>query len=428
MSSETAVTFRSSYTGLQDIADRTAERMSMVKLNPTSGSTYYMSGSGTNKVIFNVPNTANQFMDAKNSYLSFKVANGDSNAYTVWDTTVGSLIRSVTVRSGANIIAQVNDFNLLNAFLYSVRPWEHKAGSSAGNGEGAGTQDEKRVILTSGKHMYLPLNEVNVFACDKLIPLPFMGGASSGTAFQLEIEFDFVYTSFVAPSGVTPVITITDVALYMDLVRMTDGYLNQMRQALASGKQLEIQTASWEILHESLSTATDQVLRFSSSKQSAKAIFAIFRLSSGLTSQTTQSLSEWSFPNLKSHVWRMNGKLMPVQPVEYFTSGSTVSEDRLLAWAETQKALGIFSEYDKLPSLPGYSNGSSGKNCQFFIGQNLETFVNDDVISGQDLHIYSMPMELSLSMNTAPSASKVSFLIFYDETIVIGADGTWVRS
>jgi hypothetical protein len=165
---------------------------SLLPANSTGGSSF--SPNGVNRILFSVPSYQNTFLDNARSYLSFKFDMSASNTILCPSMGTSALFSRLVIRSGPNIIEDIQNLDVLNKILVSMGDKDESRLSEGiyTREYGFDNVDTTKAVLISAKQKtgvemkYIFKHGILAEHLKQFIPLHNMNMAD-GRAYQIEL-------------------------------------------------------------------------------------------------------------------------------------------------------------------------------------------------------------------------------------------------
>lgn len=274
--------------------------------------------SGTTATV--ILNTGSDFINGKNSYLSFDVYGAAEFAGASFGVngSAFNFIEQVTIqdRSG-NEIERVQGVNHLVA---NILRWQYDSSylESVGSGFGFNQQDAETFVasptgtvvpLEADKKSYtLPLNILSgLFDFDQLLPAQLMSG------LRMEITFATAANAVTTPATPTTTIKFSNVHLMLDSVKLTDSIMREMNERSANDG-LEIVFRTWHTSkHQTKNSSLHMEVRKAVSR--AFGAFAVGRIEGQVVDLPVQSRHGNQAQLIRNWQWRAGNLYYPQQKV-----------------------------------------------------------------------------------------------------------------
>jgi hypothetical protein len=423
------------------------ESRRLVKLNPVSGSSF----TSGQQIRFNIPAGADEVWDPVNSFLEFTVASNTTDQPLIKEVgSVGAFARA-TVRNGGNVLEDKQNLPHLGHFLALTSDPSDLAERYLQQGQlydrasrNKDWNDTGDMFLRGAQKMIWPMSEIGVFATYQYLPLMYMG--ASGIAVELILEVaradDFFKKKNASNATASTTLTVSNCVMYLELVKMRKSWVSAGWEHIASRQNIEIPLSIWECQQQAVTTATNQVVRFTSFAQSMKAMVSVIKLTSLISSSTADEfLVFYDELPLESYQYRLNVDLFPQEPIVTYDTGVTGQTGASRVAAEFLKVFRQFADYTRgcvifgrgdLNKYPWIKYTSETSTTTLKLGANFVLPIaldvhllgeEDNMVSGLNLRDKAAPLEILLKFHTAPSAATLFLMMLKDAKLVINEAG-----
>lgn len=410
------------------------ESRRLVKLNPVSGSSF----SSSQHIRFNIPAGSDEVWDPVNSYISFKAAASPATNIALKEVGAPGFFSRATVRNGGNVLEDKQYLPHLANFLsltsdpsdvqenYLLMGQNYEIAAALTKGAIASPTAR---FITAGQRFIWPMSEIGVLNTYQYLPLMYMG--ASGIALEIILEVAQAADILAPTTGsLTSTITISEVEMYLQLVKMRKSWVSAGWEHIAARNNIEIPLTMWECQVQNTTTATTQVVRFTSFAQSMKAMVSILKLST-----STDPFKSW-YPAMpiESYQYRLNVDLFPQEPIvigsaesNAFGTGRAAVEllTLLRQFADYSRGCVIFTPTEKSPSP--WVDKDSKVGDRFCLPIALDVHLlgeEDNIISGLNLRDKAAPLEILLKFHGASvTAATLYLLMLKDAKLVINEAG-----
>jgi hypothetical protein len=451
-------TIRSDYSASSFPAVASAqESRRLVKLVPTSGATF----TERQFIRFNIPAGANEVLDGVNSYLTFNIEWTETGDHP-WEPTEGgaqACFERATMRNNGNVLEDVQYLPHLADFLartsdpsdgleiYAQTGQLYKTLITMGQDPLATIGQPRMRYKQTGaassadaecghQKFVWAMSELGILNTYQYIPIIYMG--NSGIALELVLQVATVGQALrpqtrSAATTLPTAFAVTGVEMFLELVKMRPSWVASGWEHLAANKNIELPMQMWSIQTQSVTTATSQVVRFTSFAQSMKALFAIIKTNTQVADGFDEFDSWYVDMPIRDYQYRLNVDLFPQERIEVHDGTNFTGTWRV--FAELQKALRQFADYTRGNFFPprwtvpvdntvGLATFAPGRN--FLLPIALDTHIlgeEDDIISGLNLRDKAAPAEVILNFTVAPVASTMYLVMLRDAKLVISNAG-----
>lgn len=421
------------------------ESRRLVRLNPVSGSSF----TSRQQIRFNIPAGSDEVWDPVNSYLEFTAASDSTDQIEIKEVGSVGMFARATVRNGGNVLEDKQNLPQLGHFLALTSDpsdlserYLQQAQLYDRVLQDTDYTDTGDAFLRGAQKMIWPMSEIGVFATYQYLPLMYMG--ASGIAVELILEVaravDIFRKKNSSNAGTPTTLTISNCVMHLELVKMRKSWVSAGWEHIASRQNIEIPLSIWECQQQAVTTATNQVVRFTSFAQSMKAMVSVIKLTSNLSDLTKDEfLTFYDGLPLESYQYRLNVDLFPQEPIVTYDGTNQTGVARVAS--EFLKVFRQFADYTRgclifrrgaKSASPWVKYTSTASSVALTIGSNFVLPIaldvhllgeEDNMVSGLNLRDKAAPLEILLKFHTAPTASTLFLMMLKDAKLVINEAG-----
>lgn len=326
------------------------------KLSPSVGATRFSIGSenvgtsvsltstDTTDLIFSIPAKARSFLDVNNTYLrfgiwstSFETATPATATAVVLGGNGSSILRSITVMAGGQILEFCDNMNVLSQIWYDMQVDPSARLTRFSHTEFQDTTYGSRVSIqlpqSSGTRVDICvplLSGVLGGLCTKHIPMH----VDMGLQVILRLEQPNLALR-ASDANNTLGYTIYRPTMEVNYIEMHPEVWSSVYAS--NNGVFTIPTAMFETVSTTLPDATTSTILIPIRKSSLKSLLCVFR-DSAYTNQNSYSVLSRTDPNIQQYSFRVGGKQVPATPVVVRDLASQVSNRGGQAFAELLKA------------------------------------------------------------------------------------------
>jgi len=337
-----------------DVLPLAVESKSQVRdFMPEGGSVYGPNGS-SNPNICRIPVNADAMLDARNSYLRFKLNNTTASSGTLGLDFPQSFIKRVRISSGGVVLEDIDAYNRLYAgILYPTQV------SVGGLNEATICSGQNQICLAAGTTPSIKVSNVPVhnandqvaspggvdmtvhLACgflnlERYIPLVMMNAG-----FIIELEFDSAGSVGVGSAANTW--TISDIRYTAHLIDLQRDFYDRLRMVMnESGGVLQLSGYTYRHFSGQWpSTASNATINIPARVKSIKSILCKQTIEADVSGHTKFGVSDGLTHGLTSYQFRIGSVVYPPTAIETRTGASaTVGGYNAQAYQELRKSFG----------------------------------------------------------------------------------------
>ena len=370
-------------------------------------------------IMLNIPTgRQGQFLNQRQSYLSFKLNNLETEAgkTLTLDYGAASLFSSLRVYHGSNLLESIEEYNV----LYTL--WQDMVGSAeamkhTGNlleGMNDSTERTGTTLNPLGSDvLVMPILSAIVGVIQsKFLPV----GAMSAGDIRVELTLANAADGVVAAAARQW--SVSDVNMQLEYVELNSEAARMIAQQNAGGYVISGDSFANFANTVSNGVSNGNVLipaRFSS----LKTLFTVFRKQSNIGNASAKTVSERYNPlnsATSQAYYSIGGRNLPSTPMS-----SSVEMA-----AEVSKALHAFGTVDSSSMLTRTNYGST--DGAFLLAQDLETSSHKSRVSEQGINTLSTNTHLVTQFGLAlPAALRVDTFAHYDFVLLIQNGQATVR-
>ena len=434
-----------------DVLPLAVESKSQVRdFMPEGGSVYGPNG-GSNPNICRIPVNADSMLDARNSYLRFKLNNTTASSGTLGVDLPQSFIKRVRISSGGVVLEDIDAYNRLYAgILYPSQV------SLGGVNEGSICSGQQQTMLAAGTTPAIAVTNVPVhnansqlasgagldmtihLACgflnlERYIPLVMMNAG-----FVIELEFDNAGSVGVGSAANTW--TISDIRYTAHLIDLQRDFYDRLRMVM-DGSGGVLQLSGYTYRHFSgqwPATASNATINVPARVKSIKSILFKQTIEADVSGHTKYGVSDGLTHGLSSYQFRIGSVVYPPTAIETRTgSSATVGGANAQAYQELRKSFGTLGNAEHggiyvnhhtyfLGGTSEYTGSASGAIPHLAMcGLDFESF-RSRLENGVNTADRSLPITLELAGEGGGSqvATTTDVYVMADAIFYINMDGS----
>ena len=298
-----------------------------IRLLPMMGNDGY-SPSNNNIIRIQLP-TSIGFLDTQNSYLRFRIKINnttiDCSKPVFMDTNSMSWCdRFEVVSNNGQVLESIHDYNLLVNLLHkATSPDDYRltTGKLLDN-QGSRAERMGNLANNEGKMYCAGLDASGIFGGNsKYLPFQFMAGPLT-LEFTLATFTDcFVGTPLGSGTGSYSISNVEYIAECLSFGQDFNYIFEQ--QLRTSG--IDISYHTYRSHHQSLQSASDQVVQLAQNSKSVKGAYVIIRDKDTHRSNNHESLSTYKSGRLMEYYFDLGGRLFPENPINVLHNGQATA-------------------------------------------------------------------------------------------------------
>ena len=400
-------------------------RKQLFAFTPWNAATF--TGSDTIKI--NISGGDAQFLNTKMSYLQLKLS--ATTAAAELDGSAYSLIRSISVYQGTNLLERIDNYNNLFTTLYHLQADVSNTGGgdnllygTAAEIVSNGTAVASAAILSTGPTMASrgatgPITPGTTTFC-----LPHVGSAIFGpnqrmlplcklAELRLEIQLEDFANAFYT-AGTTTNFTVTDARFMGEIVTLDGGVMGMIDEQIAStGGEMKISADGWANF-QSAHTSANLVgnVLISARYSSVKTLVTTFRQTANKV-KTARWLTSRSRPDFKSWSYVLGNVRYPYGEVS----------DDINAYVEAQRGLHSLGSLDSSGCCNRINWTEAGGGVLMGTYAAVQCLENQShksaQLAGCGINLTKQDAYLSYSLNTSTAGYLIDVYVNYDIWMVI---------
>ena len=424
------------------------------------------SANSNNKIIFQIPQYPNAFINTKRSYIRFKVKSGsaDDNLHDGCP-----IFRRMVLKNTRTTLEDIDNYDVLCKIMEDFKTTEetktlsytHKVQKGLENATFEKQKAKEQALLNSdGQNVVHELHSgILGHYQEYLVPVHSLS-AQSGYAMQLELYLNdnnkvFYKTTSTSNGAAPPVYTqnasgsytVSDVAFELELVELPTNVLADINRELASGGEIPLPFKTWRNQTVALSgSGTKHQMLLQESAINVENILTVIKnqshsaiVSAGTTLSTNEIRSSVNDPNsfyggryersgatstattnyLKKYSIRYGSTYYPSSPVDLDCDSVLALENLLSTMDMNDENRPIITEIDPDTGVARY------ESTDFIIGHSFKT-TKDPLMNGLNSGSTGAPLEITFEFNGNPnatSAKEVQAFIQQTNTLFVKANG-----
>lgn len=416
------------------------------------------SANSNNKVIIQIPQYPNSFINTKRSYIRFKVKSGsaDDNLHDGCP-----IFRRMVLKNTRTTLEDIDNYDVLCKIMENFKTTEETKALSYSHKVQKGLDNstfEKQKNLEQPLLDSTGLNVVHELHSgilgnhqEYLVPVHSLN-AQSGFAMQLELYLNdnnkVFYNTKAATNNQIGVssYTITDVAFELELVELPPNVLSDINAELANGGEIPLPFKTWRNQTVALSGSgtKHQILLQESAINVENVLTVIKNQSHSLMTSTTaadalsveEMRSSVNDPNafyggrylrdasgvtvtnnyLKKYSIRYGSTYFPSAPVDLDTDSVLALENLLSTMDVNDEKRPIITEIDPDTGVAKY------ESTDFIIGHSFKT-TKDPLMNGLNSGSTGAPLEITFEFNNGHNGKEVQAFIQQTNTLFIKSNG-----
>jgi len=427
---------------------------------PMNGTATYNLGD---TIVVNIPTRQNLFLASTESYLKFNLVinntSAGANSYRLDSAGAHSIIQRIRVWSGANLLEDIDNYNLLAKMLFDLQQptdscygksnilcgtrndlavvsntggvyaqnallqiYNSNSGELVGNAIGATASSTARTYCLNLVSIVGALNNANYF------PL----WACTSAPLRVEIQLVDQVQKFVACTSNTSTISISNCEYVANFIELNDMAMSLIKESL-QGQPLQFVVPSYRNYQYTYSVpngSTTQVnipvpAKFSSLK-------SLFLCSRDKGTGSAGYFPQSSVKNgISSYYWRLGSQIVPTKMPDNLTE----------MFAEVVKAIGSIGDINHQPSIDitsytlDVSTASSdtsyvNNSGSFYIGLDVENYSASDrstIFAGYNSNTDDIYAVINYSGSSATATVRFDAFALFDEVLVFDNNTAYAK-
>ena len=307
-------------------------------------------------MLFTIPTRRpNQVLNGRQSYLKFTLTNPDANTLAV-DYTADSLIESLELFHGSNLVEQIRSYGALCCFIKDFQGSQNVQAMLEGQHES--TARTGATVAASGGTLTVCLPILSG-VIGTMSPYFFPAYACSAGDLRLELTLASQVAGVVHDTAASAW-TISNPELHLEYIQFSPAAIAKLP------KDMEFSFETFENVSATIpaSTANEYTL-IPFSLSSVKALYSIYRFTSNMTSATARTVSNRPNPQLSEWQYEIGGVQYP--PTSIKTTQETFAEV-----LKAQHALGVVDELVQVKKSEFELTTAGATDAAFVLAQDLE--------------------------------------------------------
>ena len=427
---------------------------------PMNGTATYNLGD---TIVVNIPTRQNLFLASTESYLKFNLVinntSAGANSYRLDSAGAHSIIQRIRVWSGANLLEDIDNYNLLAKMLFDLQQptdscygksnilcgtrndlavtsntaanyaqnavlqiYNSNSGELVGNAIAAAGSSTARTYCLNLVSIVGALNNANYF------PL----WACTSAPLRVEIQLVDQVQKFVACTSNTSTISISNCEYVANFIELNDMAMSLIKESL-QGQPLQFVVPSYRNYQYTYSVpngSTTQVnipvpAKFSSLK-------SLFLCSRDKGTGSAGYFPQSSVKNgISSYYWRLGSQIVPTKMPDNLTE----------MFAEVVKAIGSIGDINHQPSIDitsytlDVSTASSdtsyvNNSGSFYIGLDVENYSASDrstIFAGYNSNTDDIYAVINYSGSSATATVRFDAFALFDEVLVFDNNTAYAK-
>lgn len=358
-------------------------------------------------MLFTIPTRRpNQLLNGRQSFLKFTLVNPDANTLAV-DYTADSIIESLELFHGSQLIEQIRSYNALVCFVKDFQG--NKNIQAMMEGEHQSTPRTGATVAANGGTLSVCIPILSG-VIGSMQPKFFPAYALTTGDLRLELTLASAAAGVVNDTAVSAW-TVSSPELILEYVEMSPAAIAKLP------KSMDFAFESFENVSATIPSGTaNEFTMIPFSLSSIKSLYSIYRFTSNMTSATAKTVSNRPNPQLAEWQYEIGGEQYPPTSVK-----STVE-----TFAEVLKAqhgLGVVDELVHVTKAEFELATAAATDAAFVLAQDLEWLTNagSRAKSGVDARGIDIFLNQKWASPTN-QAYRLDTFAHYDGTLVI-ADG-----
>lgn len=378
-----------------------------IKVQPRDGvTTYTVTQSSQQPLRFVLPNS--YYANLHNIALRFSasITGGTTPSF---NNLISCLFQRIRVLYNSTVLLDERNYNLKEMIYY------YATGSNNSNNDawlGVGNQATRRTWASGSGREYIMYPFRNLCE-DKLFPVPLLNGN-----LYIELYPANPNTIIESATAVTNFVISNPVFIYDGIVPSQE-YESQLIAMMNAGKCQYLWKANNYYINPM--TSTNNQIRLPEVCKSLRKIYAIQRLGANIVDVSANNkLDNWAFNAVSQYSFKINGLVIPAEPVAVSSNASEAYWNMLHAIYDHSQLDDPF-EIFKNNTLISYSNYTTDK---FLIAHQFDKYKAggaNSITSGLDLTQNSAGILMNVVMS-ATADNNAEVFIERDVVCVIGAD------
>ena len=396
-------------------------RTRLVQVNPESGSTFTLSGTGIQDIFFSLPSGGGSatMCNGMNSYLCFDIAFVSTGSVGFSNADANSIIRSLEITSNGKTIEQLESYNVMSNIFSDFKSVDKARNLDSimmgGTIQSASSSKQPREFANGGKlRVAVPIYSsfYGVLSQGQYAPV-----TNGGTRFRFQLEAP--NTALVSTDGGTLGYTISNCSLKMEYVDIDEKVFAQLvSDGNGTLKTHGIGVVSTQTTLASGTTANTILIPVR--KSAVKHIWNCVRPTANITASNRNSTGGRLNPNCRTIQWSINGKTFPPLAIRNTDSaGTTFAGAEVMAeLLKTMRNLHANSGDVVFDAVMFEDNLADAESASFVFGYNWDTDMDSQSISGVDSLGSAIYLDLVSNATGVPMASTINSFVFYDSIMV----------
>lgn len=389
----------------------------LVQVNPESGTTFTLSGTGIQDVFFSLPSGGSSTMiNGMNSYLCYDIVFDCGAAELVGFSNAdgNSVIRSLEVTNSGQTIENLERYNVLSAVLSDFKDVNKARNLDSILMGGA---------LQSASSSKQPREFADGGFCRVALPVysAFYGVLSQGQysvatdGIRMRFTLEAPDTALISGGGGTLGYVISNISLKMEYVDVEPSVFAQLvdeGQGVLKTHGIGVQNTSTTLV----AGTTSNTILIPVRKSAVKHVINVVRRSDNLTTSYRNSTGSRLNPNLARFNWQIAGRQYPpIQIRNANSAGTTFAGGEPMAellkcfrnlHANTGDCVFDAVMYEDIVG--------QNESAAFVIGYNFDTDADPMSISGISTLSDNIYLQLDSNSTGVPVASTIDSFVFYD--------------
>ena len=390
----------------------------LVQVNPESGSSFALSGTGIQDVFFSLPSGGSSTMiNGMNSYLCYDIVFdcGASEYVGFSNADANSVIRSLEVTNSGQTIENLERYNVLSAIMSDFKDVSKARNLDSILMGGA---------LQSASSSKQPREFADGGFCRVAVPIysAFYGVLSQGQyavatdGIRMRFTLEAPDTALVSGGGGTLGYTISNISLkmeYVDCEANVFAQLVQEGQGVLKSHGIGVQNTSTTLT----AATTSNTILIPVRKSAVKHVINVFRLSANLTASNRNSTGARINPNCTRLNWQIAGRQYP--PIQIRNANSAGS-----VFSGAEPIAELLKCFRNLHSNTGdcvfdavmyEDNTGTSESAAFVVGYNFDTDLDPLSISGVSTLSDNIYLQLDSNSTGIPAGGVTcDSFVFYD--------------
>ena len=400
-------------------------RTRLVQVNPESGSSFTLSGTGIQDIFFSLPSGGGgsggvgaTMVNGMNSYLCFDIAFVSTGSVGFSNADANSIIRSMEVTCNGVTIESLESYNVMSNIFSDFKSVSKARNLDSimmgGAIQSASSSKQPREFANGGKlRVAVPIYS----SFYGVLSQGQYALANNGTRFRFQLEAP--NTALISGDGGTLGYTISNCSMKMEYVDIEEKVFAQL---VADGggtlKTHGIGVVSTQTTLVAASTANTILIPVR--KSAVKHIWNCVRPTANITLANRNSTGGRVNPNCRTIQYLINGKAYPPLAIRNTDSaGTTFSGGEVMSeLLKTMRNLHGNTGDCVFDAVMFEDNLADAESASFVFGYNFDSDLDSQSISGTDTTGSAIYLDLVSNSTGVPAASTITSFVYYDSIMV----------